>query len=399
MEGTDLKKNLTLTSVSDAKIQVDVENRDNIVAGKEAHEVKLSVVDGNGKLIEGFSGVASLDAPANSGVFSNGFVSIKGGKNDEKILFTPKYVAAKNIVLDIQIPGLKTLEGNMVTVLPDAPIRVGMDSANTTIEAKTGNSSTVTAKLYDRYGNIAYNHASGLKANFSVSDRSIRYGSVQNTEVAFAEGIARTNVVTTATPGTIYAIVSVNPGLENTTFTVTDSKNGTTITIHGYSKNVVAIDTAYFWNKEKLQKTNYNALYTTLLGADYGNITTKDYLAGEILFAPESRSLAVTTLLNDPVKHDDLFSLTPGGKMTVKDEESLVEFGFETANGKTAISVYDPFLRDNVGKIHLNTVSDTPLVACSSTGSGIDECSTENNDRFILLKNAEGSTVTKGKNL
>lgn len=87
--------------------------------------------------------------------------------------------------------------------------------------------------------------------------------------------------------------------------------------MNGFSKATGIIETYYLWNKSKLDKTNYNALSTTLLGADYGNITVKNYLGGEILFNNDSRSLAVTTLLNSPIKRTPVMSITPGGKLTL----------------------------------------------------------------------------------
>jgi hypothetical protein len=87
--------------------------------------------------------------------------------------------------------------------------------------------------------------------------------------------------------------------------------------VKGFSKATGIVETYYLWNKSKLDRTNYNALSTTLLGADYGNVTVKNYLGGEILFNTDSRSLAVTSLLNSPVKRTPVMSITPGGKLTL----------------------------------------------------------------------------------
>lgn len=60
----------------------------------------------------------------------------------------------------------------------------------------------------------------------------------------------------------------------------------------------------------------YDAQYTVLLGGEYGDVTTGGYLGGEILFNHDSKSLAVTTLLNNPWKAQDMFGFTPAGKYT-----------------------------------------------------------------------------------
>lgn len=201
-------------------------------------------------------------------------------------------------------------------------------------------------------------------------------------------------------PGTAFFSVAVSPGLETNSFTVSD-QSGASLVIKGYSSNASFVDTFYLWNKSKLERTNYNALYTTLLGADYGNVTEENYLGGEILFAPDSRSLAVTTTLNDATERNDVFSVTPGGKLTKKgNSTSLARMELESVNGRSSISVYDPFLRENVARLHLNLASDTALVACDTDGSeDIGNCVLNQNDRFVLLKGIGQSKVTKGRSL
>ncbi|MFZ4461251.1 MAG: hypothetical protein ACOYN2_01555 [Patescibacteria group bacterium] len=400
IEGLKLEKTINLTSVDTAKIQVDVDGRESIVAGKDAHEIHIKILDEKGAVMEGFSGVASLDFPKNSGVISTSFVNIKNGVNVDKVTFTPKYLAAENLAIDIQIPGIKDLSGNVITVLPDVPMRVGLSPDQTDLEARTGVQTTVTAKLFDRYGNLAYNHAEGMKAKFNLPGVSKKYASLNPDEVSFQKGVARTQLAVTNNPGTAYFSVTVSPGLEQNSFTVKDT-SGASLVIKGYSSNASYVDTFYLWNKEKLERTNYNALYTTLLGADYGNVTEQNYLGGEILFAPDSRSLAVTSVLNDATERNDVFSLTPGGKLTQKgNSTSLARMELESVNGRSSISVYDPFLRENVARLHLNLASDTPLVACDADGNeDIGNCILDANDRFVLLKAIGQSKVTKGRSL
>lgn len=185
IEGSNLEKTITLKSVETAKIQVEVADRDTIVAGKDPHEITIKVLDDKGAVMSGFSGIASLDFPKNSGVISTSFVNIRDGVSVDKILFTPKYLAAENLAIDIQIPGIKDIDGNFITVLPDVPMRVGLAPDQTDLEARSGVQTTVTAKLFDRYGNLAYNHLEGMKAKFTVPGISAKYGRINPAEVAF----------------------------------------------------------------------------------------------------------------------------------------------------------------------------------------------------------------------
>lgn len=277
LKGTELTTTLAIASVDNARMSIEVDDKDHIIVGKAPHEVRIKVLDKNGKLLDGFSGVASLDFPKNSGVFSTSFVSIKNGVSNEKIFFTPQFVAGENLAMDIQIPGIKSIDGNTISVLPDLPMRVGLAPDQASLEARTDVHTRITAKLFDRYGNLAYNHPAGLKANFFTPESAKQYGRITAENVDFVQGVARSELAVSSTPGTAYFGVRVAPGLESNSFTVSD-KSGANLTIHGYSSNISSVDTFYLWNKEKLQKTNYNALYTTLLGADYGNITEPDYL-------------------------------------------------------------------------------------------------------------------------
>lgn len=127
-------------------------------------------------------------------------------------------------------------------------------------------------------------------------------------------------------------------------------------------------------------------LYTALLGADYGNVTVPNYLAGELLFNSESKSLAVTSLLNNATKKSEIVQMTPGGKLTVSDSSlATVEVGSNKA--QTTLDIFDPFKRENIGRFYLNTRSDTPVFDCaSSDADNLDACDIGNKDAYIVMK-------------
>lgn len=129
------------------------------------------------------------------------------------------------------------------------------------------------------------------------------------------------------------------------------------------------MDSYYLWNKEKVAKLEYNGLYTVLGGADFGNLTERDYLAGEILFNPDSRSMAVTALVNDATSRNRVFSITPGGKVDVTGDDSLVTSEISSVAGRTSIGFYDPFYKEYVARAYLNFSPDASRVACRNDGS------------------------------
>ena len=159
-KGNSIKKEVPLTvkSIDYAKIRVGIPNRENIVAGGTGQTVNLEIVDANGGVLDGFNGVASIDFPKNSGSFDTQFVQIQNGKNTTPIKFNPGSVAIQGGKIDVQVPGIKDIEGGTLTVLPNLPMRVGLSTDTNNLEAKIGNSAGITAKLFDRYGNLAFNH-------------------------------------------------------------------------------------------------------------------------------------------------------------------------------------------------------------------------------------------------
>lgn len=115
------------------------------------------------------------------------------------------------------------------------------------------------------------------------------------------------------------------------------------------SVNAGKVETFYFWNSAKLEGKKYNALYTTLLGAPYGDITQKDYLAGSLIFNKNNRALTVTSLLNNPNKYQDILSLKENGLI-------------DTTYSKADLSQNIEFLPtlDDIGRIKM-TINNTSL--------------------------------------
>lgn len=156
-----------IRSVEYAKAVVSVENRDGIRAGSGSHAVTIDVVDRAGTRISDFSGVAAVDFPRLSGTLSSNFVQIKNGVSDP-IVFSPGTLAGQNLAIQVKIPGVRDVEGNVVNVRPGDPMLVTLSAEKDGMEALKGTAQTLTAKLFDRFGNVA--DSTGYSAKFSVPD-------------------------------------------------------------------------------------------------------------------------------------------------------------------------------------------------------------------------------------
>jgi len=254
---------IRLRSIEFAKIAIDIKDRDKIVVGKDKHSVLVKVLDKDGQVLTLYNGVMALDFPKLSGSFSQPFVSIKNGVSDGDIFFTPGYVAEKDLRIQAQVPGINTIEGDLLTILPDVPMNFEFIKAQDRMEARTGNFNKTRATLYDRYGNIAYN-TTGYKLTTSLPQDSKKYASVSSSEHIFTDGSLDFDIEATAIPGKAYIIGTITPALETNSFTITD-KSSKTLTVSGVSKNVTLLDTYYLFNKSKLATMKYDAQYSVLL--------------------------------------------------------------------------------------------------------------------------------------
>jgi hypothetical protein len=385
---------LSLRSIDFAKISLEVDNRNQIVVGKEPHIVRVKILDRNNQVLSGYNGIISLDFPKLSGTISTPLLHITNGLSDTGTLLTPAFVAEKNLHIQAQIPGISTIEGDIVTVLPDVPMSFGFLKVDDRIEAKVGNLDNTRATLYDRYGNIAYN-TTGYKLAISIPPESQKYTTLSQTEVSFVDGILNFNIGATALPGKAYIVGTVSPGLETNSFTITD-KSTQTVTVTGVSSNVTILDTYYLFNKSKLDTMRYDAQYSVLLGGNYGDLTQQSYLGGEILFNHDSKSLAVTTLLNNPWKDPGLFGFTPAGKYTysskVDDTQSL-QSTISDNGDKSYIAFYDSYRKEYIARTWLNIdPTTTSFIPCTSSGTDISNCAIDPKTT-VLMKGFNGNTT------
>lgn len=367
---------LSLRSIDFAKVSLEVDARDSIVVGKEGHAVRIRMLDRDNQVLTGYTGIASLDFPKLSGTLSAPLVHIVNGVSSSGITLTPGYVAEKNLQIRVQVPGITTIEGNTVTVLPDIPMSFAFAQKDDRMEAKASNVNNVRATLYDRYGNIAYT-ATGHTLGLRLPEESRKYATIPTAEQAFSGGILNFDVHATALPGKAYIIGKVTPGLEQNSFTVTDKSNKT-LTITGISENVTVLDTYYIFNASKLNAMKYDAQYSVLLGGEYGDVTVPGYLGGEILFNRDSKSLAVTTLLNNPWKEQSLFGFTPAGKysyMQKADDTGSLETSISDNGQQSYIAFYDSYRKEYIARAWLNIdPSVTRYIPCTGTGNDISQC-------------------------
>lgn len=162
-----------------------------------------------------------------------------------------------------------------------------------------------------------------------------------------------------------------------------------TLTIKWVWKNAWMIETYYFWKAEALKDNFYNSLYTTLIGSNYGDIQTEDYLAGGILFDPENRGLAVTTLLQNPYKTDGVFRIGKQSSLRkVASNEDLAQDlvpSFVLSEDATKVTLNNQSINTNVGDVYYNFDPNITDLKVCEIGEDIDSCSDEGNNTEIIF--------------
>ncbi len=362
----------------------------------------ISIVDRNNQPITWFDGIALIDFPASSWRFSGSTIPLQTWRWEW--VFVPWTVALDNQKIQFQIPWIQDISGANLSILPGAPMYVDIKRLDSGVfEAKDGEGIPITATVHDRFWNQITNLPSGTKIEFSIPERYGRYGNFENAWTGmlvwiWSDWLARINVVSTGIPGTMYVIGKITPTLSAQI--VIQDANWQEI-IDALSHWVLKIETSYFLNKEKLDNINYNALYSVLLWAWYGDVSVPEYLWWEILFHKDSRALAVTTLSDDPYTRNILASFAPNGKYIAwSEQDSIIHSTVNVASWRTTISFYDETYKEMIASISPHFQSPANMYVCTLTGTNIlDGCNNLDDSRsFIAIQSQQNSIISTLQN-
>lgn len=146
------------------------------------------------------------------------------------------------------------------------------------------------------------------------------------------------------------------------------------LVVSGVSENAGSIETFYFWGKDDIEGNRYNGIYSVLLGAPYGDITQENYLASALLFDRNNRSLAVTSLLNDPYRFEDVVSFSQKGNIRnisgSADITQDIEMRVDTDDqNRLSLNITNAALGNYIGTAYYTF--DTPVLSTCS-GNFID---------------------------
>lgn len=125
-------------------------------------------------------------------------------------------------------------------------------------------------------------------------------------------------------------------------------KQTNSLEVSGVGQNAGSVETFFFWDKEDIDGSAYNSMYTVLAGAPYGDISQENYLASALLFDKNNSSLAVSSLLSAPFAFHDVLQIAKNGSVSklqggdiTQDLQFRPDFD---AQGRLTLDVYNQAL-------------------------------------------------------
>ncbi len=352
----------------------------------DSHNFTLAFEDSKGAILENFNSRAYVKINPIYWKVATPYVEIKNWIAN--VSMETSNVAGENIPLEFSIEGLsKTIRKN-ITILPSEPMKMDLVLSKSKMEASTTSSWTLKVELKDRYGNLVHNDNS-TTFNIEIEENSknnlkstILSKKAQNGEATF-------ELSATSNPWTGYIKVTSDPDLKQNTFTVGSWSEARIV--EWVWVNAVQVKSYYFWNKDNIEGNNFNWLYSVLLWAEYWDFTQKDYLAGSLLFDRDNRSLAVTSLLNNPHWFADSIVFWRNGWTQKQSSQGDLSQDIELKvqldqNNKLYLEVNNNATNTYVWKIYYNFWNDVYLKTCIWEGNDFANCGWGIEKTSITLK-------------
>lgn len=346
----------------------------------ESNQYKLSVEDGDWNLLSDFNSRVYMIIDSMYLDLEKSYFEIKNW--EWFVNFETKEVAWENIPVEFQIEWFNEIISDTIKILPEEPVKIDLVLDKSEMEASSDSFANLSVELKDRYNNLVFNDNETIASIEILEDYSniIEY---DNPEATFDWWKANFKIYWTINPWIWYFKVSTNPSLELNNFTVIDE--GWNLEVNGVWENASLVETFYVWNKDKIENSNYNALYTTLLWSNYWDIDQKDYLAWSIVFDENSKALAATSLINLPYSLDNTLSISSNGWIwelfSDSDLNQDIEYYVWVEDDKLYLNLFNAAINTFIWKIFYKFDDEVNLEVCNWD---ISDC-VENDDETTIF--------------
>lgn len=347
------------------------------------YSYEISFRDKNWNLLDNFNSRIYLNIPAIYWNSTKNYFDIVNWVS--KVDFVTKNISWKEIPLEFQVEWISEIFKRNLEINPEKAIIMDLSLSSENIEADSASFSNLRVELKDRFWNLVFNDNSTV-ASLEILDKYKNTIFTNNYSTNFKDWVAYFKINATDNPWIAYYKVKTNPSLANNYFEI--DWNDWTLKIYWEWEAVWQLQTSYFWNKDKINGKKYNALYTTLLWANYWDITQNNYLAWSLLFDKENRSLWVTSLINNPYKTNDVINIYPNWNIkniyTESDLIQDIEYYVSSLDDKIILNVYNKSINSYVWNIYYNFWNNSDIKVCNNW---VESCNLNKEKTSIFIQN------------
>jgi len=302
--------------------------------------------------------------------------------------FTTKTLAWRNIPVEIQVEWLWKIVTQTIDILPEKAMKIDLVLSKNKLDASSSDYSTVNIELKDRFNNLVFTDNS-TNVDLEILPEYTHILTFDKKSNIVKEWKTSFKIYSTVNPWIWYFKVSTNPSLALNKFMIEDES--WKLEVIWVWENAAKIETFYVWNKDKISKSSYNSIYTTLLWASYWDIEQKDYLAWSLIFDKNSKALAVTSIVNNPYSYNNVFSISNKGWLNKlyapNDLSQDINLNVSFKDTRLYLDIFNSALNTNIWEIHYSFPKKTTLKVCDLR---IWEC-IDNKNTTIIWKNSSSN--------
>lgn len=322
-----------------------------------------------------------------------------------KMTLTTATLAAPQITIDVSTPGMQKLEQIRIDILAGEGALMDITLSQWYISSGDQNQAIAQVQVKDRYGNIRYNDNT-TPLVLEIPDQYKNTIQGDNNSKIVAWGTAEFIITSGSKASSSYFKVSA-PSTAFSTAIEIPGNDDETVVVSPLNYAIGNIDHVYLWWSDEQAKVSldnsrrYNGLYSVLLWAAYGDYTQNDYLAGNILFDKNNRSLAVTSVLNNPYAARQLISLHQQAGLQINTNtadifQDIVVESFVNAQNKLELAIANRSLATHIASV-VYTPTNLELIACLTQQDLLGEC-VSNNQSSISLQSIQDDIISYATN-